>query len=210
MSMLSPNKIDKRYVQTNSLESKFGTTRASVSFNSLRLYVNAVVRQWNRLVGEEELLLQIASGATMDATDYYCRQEDTMIEAQLYLITWNSVMKHFADFVNADDRPEITRVWRRVSDTAEKVRFVRNFYEHRNKSEIQDIAKGFSIDGSFHVSYFERGGKRGEDKMLFLGRAEVLQLTESFEEVIKILRARPSTSRYRRLLIDVCGVSASK
>jgi len=185
--------LEKRYSEI--LYTKLAKPGPYLAFNNLRLYVNGIVGEWNRINELSDRIFNIQFGTLkMDSDEgrlFRRLQEERELEVHLYLTCWESARKHFADFVKKDSNPALATIWYEVRPMLESVRQARHFFEHMDERELQGRGYGISSDGRFQVSYFERNAKPFSNKWVNLGLNEIERLTKAFERLIATIQARP-------------------
>jgi hypothetical protein len=185
--------LEERY--SDLLYTRLAKPRPYLAFNNLRLYVNGIIGEWNRIneLSERIFNFQFATlNMNSDEGRLFRRlQEERELEVHLYLTCWENARKHFADFLKKDGDLALEKIWKQVRPLLESVRQARHFFEHMDERELQGRGYGISSDGRFQISYFERSARPFSNKWVNLGLSEIRLLTKAFEKLIASIQARP-------------------
>ena len=183
--------IDVHYDQAIPASQKAKSTSSLHAIQYFEQYLNGIILQWNRIVTatyQSTMPLVAAGGARIRLGN----QEE--LDFHFYLICWDKVGKYFALVEKLERDAGVSKAYQSVAKLLHEAKEGRNFYEHLDKEflsgGIGTRGRGFSYPEGYHFSFVRvKNGQRME-KSANLGMDEIRRISESYSDVIGILKAR--------------------
>ena len=189
--------IDVHYDQAIRASQKAKFTSSLIAVQCFEQYLNGIILQWNRIVTATRQRVQsyqstipiVAGGG---ARIRLGNQEE--LDFHFYLICWDKVGKYFAPVEKLERDAGVSKAYQSVAKLLHEAKEGRNFYEHLDKEflsgGIGTRGRGFSYPEGYHFSFVRvKNGTRIEKKVN-LGMDEIRRISESYSDVIGILKAR--------------------
>lgn len=180
-----------------SIAAHFRSGTAKSAIYLVEFYVNGLVVEWNRIAESISASNKLMLGGAAASNDEAARilvqvQHRFILDTHFYLICWDKIEKHLSLFERAQGSPEVSAIRARIENLLSKGALARHFLEHLDKqvTEGKIGIKSAAVTGTGGFTFtYEDESKKGRkiERVVTLGRAEVLQVANAYIDILSSL-----------------------